>query len=178
MSDSLSPIICGEQLQRLRKMLGSKVLQLYTTHIDVELDCLSMPHVSIPCGEDYLVVETDWADTPKHFIDYHEWSITLETAPKGITVAGWRGHTVLGPCSAIRLAQRDCRIGRISVFDYSEEYSDESVHYDAGIVFTLDGEQEFLLAAQESIAGQLEYTRSTEQIRAFKSAYRCRIVLQ
>lgn len=127
----------------------------------------------------YVVVESEWGDTPEGGIDFHVMSAAVCPTPKNVTVGpGYGGYVTLQrPLSIVRLEHGLGLLSRISVYTRDESSEEEEVRYDVGLLFEYDDGRRFALTANESIAGGLRYTNKEEHLAAL-CADELRLVLE
>jgi len=151
----------------LRGLLGRPVYNLYTSSLEVDGDRVVAPHYSIPLpGGRFLVVQSDWGDTPREAIDYHVIGVDVSDSPPGVEVGpGEDGRVgIKAPFSAVRLRHGGAAISEVSVRVFEEVSECEGVRYDAAILFEYEGGTQFLLEVNDSISGGLRYTGSSTDI--------------
>lgn len=134
-----------------------------------------VPDVSIRLGPKcFLVINNDWNDTPKEYINYYKLEVSIEDRPQKIRVEPykecWSYHLdhmtfSLGPRQAIK-----------SVSVYEDQYTEniESVKYDSAIHIVLSCEDQILTSPDQSISGLLTVTTSLAEINADLSALQLR----
>ena len=127
----------------------------------------------------YVIIASDWSDTPQEALDYHHIEVFLSDSPLGVPVSvNERGAESLGdPCSLIHIHPPE-RITAISIYDRREACGIESVHYDAGLLFDLADGRRFLLSTPDSILGGLEYSAEASRIAEFTFERSARLILE
>lgn len=152
-----------------------------TALIGSEIQCLLSDSASINAGSSLLhvmsvsiqldtkrffVLESDWADTPKEWLDYHCMVARLTAAPKGITYnpkppkggANYRFDHV-----RLDVKGSPAVVG-ITVLEASESGQRESVTYDAGLVIRCADGTEIAIVREESILGAMVIAHSPGDI--------------
>ena len=148
----------SNELQMLRSVLGRSVPKVYAPNLAVCRLWYAAPHFSLPLGGEFLVVESDWADTRKEAIDYHTMRVSIADHPRDIPkVFDKAGRKMIGsPVSTVEIGEPKSEIVSVTVLERQKTGREEAVKYDSGLVFTLADGRRFALGTRESIAGGLE----------------------
>lgn len=171
--------ISDEGIEALRSTIGQSPHLLYTRFVEVDARNIWAPNFSLPLGERaYCVVESDWADTPVHAIDYHSIEVSIRDWPKGIArMASFSGQSAMGYPSTVCLRTPNSALIRAHVLETSEEVEDESVRYDRALIFVREDGYQFSLAASDSIRGGLFFSDDQSVIQTLFRDFNERIRL-
>jgi hypothetical protein len=110
-------------------------------------------------GGQFLVIESDWADTRKEALDYHTMHVSIGDHPRDIPKVFDKttGRKMIGsPVSTVEIGTPRAEIISITLLERQKVGREEAVRYDSGLVFTLADGRRFALGVRESIAGGLE----------------------
>ena len=173
-------LLSEKEIGVLRSLLGKCCHTLYTRSLEVSGDFAIAQDYSLSLSEDgYCVIESDWADTPQDWIDYHMIEVSNRDWPKRIARSRSKdGRAALGFPSSIRLRPTVSPFVKILILDRREQGESDSVHYDHALVFVQESGYRFALSAHESIAGGLEFTDSIQEIDTLLSETSERICLE
>ncbi|MBW0145873.1 hypothetical protein [Marinobacter arenosus] len=149
-----------ESLSALKLLSESCVQFLYSpyAHVDFGSSIITVQHISIQIGsKQYLIIENDWADTPKEAHDYYFLGARISDRPKDVTVReskDGRRWTYIMDHFSFHLGKRK-RVVSVEVMEDSFIGEEESVRYDAGIVITFEDSSKVSIVREESITGAL-----------------------
>ena len=169
-----------ESIDALRKILGLSVLQIFSPGLDVEDAYISSPNFSIPLdGKGYVVIEIEWLETPKHYLDYYQISASFSRKPKGVSVGNEEGigEVLNYPISSITLRPLS-PVVKITIHEQKDSEDDESIAYDRTIIFHREDGGKFSISAHDSIADLLDFTKDKAEINSIIEDSICRIVLE
>lgn len=169
--------ISEEGISALRKLLGVSIYQLFSPALEVHDRFITSPNFSLPlCGNEYLIMQNSWLETPKEYIDYWSISAHCSTLPKDIKVVmEEKGQVIVHPVSCIYLLPAS-RIVKISIYEakWSDSECEESVVYDHAVVFHPENGIRFCIMANQSIADLLDFTNHAEAIELIVQGHTCR----
>lgn len=177
-------LIPDSEVEIMRSILGRSVLFLHTRGPEKGSADGYGPYVVAPSfalvfsDGSYCRIESDWGDTPRQYINYHDIHVSSWDWPNrndgNATVAflGILGSAWTGP---LRLPIAP--IARIEVLEDRWSLGDESVRDDHAVVFTRRDGYRFSLSAQESIAGGLEFADQEAHIEYLLEKYPQRLSL-
>ncbi|TNJ32646.1 hypothetical protein [Arenimonas terrae] len=149
-----------ESERAIGQLVGSEIQTLLSESCDITVgdSVLEVMSVSIPIGaRKFIVIESDWADTPKDWLDYHLLSVRVANAPRGI----YYNHKPPKNTGNYRMDHLSVRLGAVArvasieVLEASEQGVAESVVYDAGLVITRADGLKFAIVRADSILGAL-----------------------
>lgn len=169
------------ELKLLAGVLGKSVLELFAPELRVRRFWCSAPCFSLSLGEgEFLSIESDWADTPKHALDYHEMVVAVSDHPKDVPrVFDDKGRKLIGsPVSVVEIGAPKSPIVSITVLEHEEAHRSESVRYDSGLIFELADGRRFAIMVHQSIAGGLECATEPVAIEEVLAEDRVRLVLK
>lgn len=167
-------------LESLQAMIGQTVLEIHAPSIVVSNLWLSAPSVSIRRNGRYLVIASEWRETPVQGLNWFILSAELQKSPKDIsfTITS-QGHIQLkAPVSSISIGPPKSPVDSILVLERSCSYSKEGVLYDSGLVFALADGRRFAVAAMDSISGDLECTTHEVAIQSLINESRVRLTIE
>lgn len=145
----------------LRDLCDSDVQHLFSPSADVCFgsSIITVQNISVQLGRKrFLVIDNDWADTPKEAHDYYFLSARIVDRPKDVRVKRYEN----GKAWSYFMDHLSFNIGKqkkvLSVEILEDHYSgeEESVRYDAGIVITLEDDTKIAIVREESITGFLQ----------------------
>ena len=123
--------------------------------------------VSIPLQSGrFFILENDWADTPKEWIDYFMLTARTASEPHTVTFVPESGSGT----AAYRADHMMLRLGasmgieRIDVFCAEEDGTNESVSYDAGIRVVRQDGTSFAIVREMSITGFLQIAHTEQDV--------------
>lgn len=171
-------------LDALRMLIGESVNSLYAEGLDANPSSCVAPYFVHRFGGarlgTFLIIESDWADTPDEAIDYHELVVAVENRPREIPwrlePGGGPGGTIHWPYSSFVVVPRII-VESVSIWVRTETGEADSVSYDAGIVLHGSDSREVAIFAHESIAGGVEASTDPATIEDLKHDCSLRIRL-
>jgi hypothetical protein len=134
------------------------IYEIFSSSLEADRMLLTAPSFSFPLGRDsWVVVRSEWLETPMERLDYFRLSVRLKSRPDEIEVAGdgaliEPSHILLVPGSKV------VRIEVLSNEDPQDGIGVERVKYDHGIRFSREDGRDFCVIAQRSIAEQVHFT--------------------
>ena len=156
----------------LNYCIGKPIQSVLSPSSDLRLGStiVTTQSVSIRIGtREFLVIENDWADTPKEYHDYYFLEASISDRPKEITVNAQKSS----PCWSYLLDHFCLSLGArseiacIDVLEEKYEGESESVQYDAALAFYLENGVNFVVAREQSISGLMEIAHTEETVREF-----------
>ncbi|WP_444904944.1 hypothetical protein ACJJIU_09440 [Microbulbifer sp. CnH-101-E] len=143
----------------LEELAGSEIQSLLSPWSDIDYgsSALLVQNVSILMSpKQFLVIENDWADTPKEAHDYYFLEAKVASEPLGIKVKdnGKGNYTYFGDHTTLWLGAKT-KVRSVSVLSDKYEGETEAVEYDAGILVELECGKRLAITRQESISGFL-----------------------
>jgi hypothetical protein len=154
-----------QDLEALRSTVGESPLEIFAPSIEVSNLWCAAQSFSIRLGERYLVIESDWNETPREILNYFTLRVTLSIQPKGIPRTFRDGRWILAePVSAISLGPPKSPVKAIKILENVEVGKREAVRYDSGLIFGLEDNRRFAVTTRQSILGGLECTIHSEAI--------------
>lgn len=146
---------------------GSSLLQVMS--VSIQLDT-----------KRFVVLDSDWADTPKDWLDYHVMAARLASAPKGIKYNPKppRGGGNYGfDHVRLELKGRPAVVG-IKVLEAGESGEHDSLAYDAGLVIQCADGTEVAIVREDSILGAMVIAHTPADIDRVTEGLRVRIHYQ
>jgi hypothetical protein len=161
-----------EESERALALLARAEIQTLLSEscdINARSSLLEVVSVSIQIDKRrFIVITSDWSDTPKEALDYHLLSVRLDQVPRGIyynpSPPKNRGNYKCDHLS-IRLGAMT-PVAKVEVLEASEDGDTESVVYDAGIVVTLRDGLQVAIVRANSIIGALQIAHTPSDIQA------------
>jgi hypothetical protein len=144
--------------------------------VDAGSSLLEVMSVSIEIDQSrFIVITSDWSDTPKEALDYHHLSIRVARLPRGIsyTPKPPTGGTYKCDHLAVCLGAM-APVAKVELLDASENGEVESVVYDAGIVVTRRDGLRIAIVRVDSILGALHIAHTAADIQAATKGLRVR----
>jgi hypothetical protein len=152
----------------LQLLLGAEIQSLLSENCDVSIgeSLLEVMSVSIPIGGGrFIVIESDWADTPKDWLDYHLLTVRVAKGPRGIHY----NHKPSENGASYKLDHLNVRLGAVArvssiqILQANEEGASESVVYDAGLLVTRTDGLRFAIVRADSILGALNIAHTPKE---------------
>ncbi|HEU4951987.1 MAG TPA: hypothetical protein VFT46_08530 [Holophagaceae bacterium] len=171
-----------ESLEALSVLSESKIQSVLSHSCDIEAgsSILTVVSLSIPIGKrKFLIIENDWADTPRDWINYYFLSARIATSPANIwyeSEPGRGGANYKGDHLTLHLGAQN-QVARIDVLSAVEMGSRESVHYDAGLLITREDGLKLAIVRQESITGFLRIAYEARDITELTAGLIIRVSL-
>ena len=168
-----------ENLQQLTGVIGRTIQQLFLPEIsiDVSQKSIQFSSCSIPIEGTYLIIQNDWNDTPKEYLDYYHLKIFVSTAPKDLKIEKKKGMKAFSyPTSTISLGVAS-PISKIEIYQYEEDGDDESVLYDRAIIVSRDDDLQILFTVDDTIAGQVEFSSDDNLISEVRNKLSLRVLI-
>ena len=82
MKDHYSLVIGDNALAMLRQVIGKKISRIVASAVTIEDDQIFSHHFALQISEsEWLNVSSDWGDTPKTYLDYWYFDISISTLP-------------------------------------------------------------------------------------------------
>lgn len=160
-------------------MLGQVVLDIFAPSTEVSNLWVSAPSVSIRKDGRYLVIASDWRETPVQGLNWFTLSAELRGAPWDIPYTTTPDNYIRlkAPFSSIRIGPPKSPVESILVLERGCSSGDEAVTYDSGLVFLLADGRRFAIVAMDSITGDLECTTHQVAIESLLKESRVRLRL-
>lgn len=171
-----------ESLDALSVLLDSRIQSVISHDCDIDAgsSILTVASLSIPIGKSrFVIIENDWADTPKNCIDYY--FLSARTAPNPLNIhyepeSGPGGSNYKADHLSLHLGAQ-AQVTKIDVLFATEIGSEESVCYDAGLVLTREDGLRLAIVRQESISGFLHIAHTEPDIAALTASLEVRLSL-
>ena len=127
-----------------------------------------------------MAIESDWADTAKHAINYHTMHAAILEHPKDVPrTFDDKGRKLIGfPVSVVEVGAPKSPVVAITILEYEDAYGSESVLYDSGLIFHLADGRRVAIVVHDSIAGGLECATEPVAIDEVLAEYRLRLELK
>lgn len=170
----------AQELSVLRRLIGLPLQTIFSPAVGVDKRGVHASHLSMAVekGKQWLNLRCDWDDTPKHHVDYFHIEVVVGQEPEKIAVK--RDEPGIGgllfPVSSIS-TNNISPTKRIVVFSMEESFEDESVAYDAAIVFERNDGTRFALVVDNTIAGQLIFVTDEQAIGSAERKYTQRVTV-
>lgn len=149
--------ISDDDVGVLRCLLGFGVYEIYSSSLRADRALLTAPSFSISLGRGlWAVVRSEWIET-QEYNDYFRLTVRTQNAPEGIKITEGGGlvepsQILLVPAAAVTA------IEVLAVNYLGPGPKHERVSYDYAIRFLRRDGRHFCIAAEQSIAGHLEFT--------------------
>ena len=169
----------GEKI--LKSAIGKQIQVLWSPGFTLDLDHPNIVTNSLSIGLDskeYLIIDNDWYDTPNNYLDIYTMEVSLSDEPAGIEVTKKEsgGNIIHYPVSSLCLG-KSSSIATIKVFEIIEELEEESVEFDAGILFIREDNLQFFVTPERTISGALEIISNITEIESNIESMRERVKL-
>ena len=167
--DDTSQRFDRESEKALELLVGAEIQTLLSESCEIAVgeSVLEVMSVSIPIGaRKFIVIESDWADTPKDWLDYHLLSVRQAKAPRGVYYnhkPPQNGGNYRCDHLSIRLGAV-ARVASVEVLEAFEQGTAESVVYDAGLLITRVDGLRFAIVRANSILGALNIAHAPSDI--------------
>lgn len=143
----------------LRGVVGSVIRTAYARQVEVsDQGVWARAHSLFIAEGKFLVLESDWSDTPTLGLDYHMLEVAASDWPKGIgrvKQPQWK-FAAQAYSSSIRLSgDTSSPIAAVQVLESEEVEDEESVHFDSGLLFHREDGSRFLFYPPNGILGGL-----------------------
>jgi len=169
--------ISNAGLESLKNLADSRIQSLLSSHSEWRINghYFLVPEVSIRLGpKRFLIINNEWKDTPKDFINYYKLEASIADRPQRIKVEPYRD------CWSYHLDHMTFALGRkqgiksVSVLEDQYTENRESVRYDSAIHIVLEHENQVLISPDQSISGLLTITTDLTEIEADISTLKTR----
>ncbi len=178
---SFTELIDKESEKALRELVKSQVQVLYSpsAHINFGSSLITVKNVSIQIGpKRFVIIENDWADTPKEWHDYYILKARISDRPKDIKVnesKNGKNWTYVMDHLSFHLGRLE-KVTRVVVIEdqYSGEH--ESVQYDAGLLIEFNNNKRLSIVREQSITGFLEIAYISQEVQDSISGLKQRII--
>ena len=160
-----------ESLQALSHLSTCRIQTLMSESCRVVAgsSLLEVISLSIPLEDHrFVVIESDWRDTPKERLDYHCLSVRLAEAPKGFffdRAPAKNGAPYRFDHLNVALGAID-RVAAIEILEAVQVGDEESVTYDAGLLVTRRNGAKFALVRTDSILGSMRLAHTPDDVEA------------
>jgi len=178
---SFTELIDKESEKALRELAKSQVQFLFSPSADLNYgsSLITVQNVSIQIGpKRFVIIENDWADTPKEWHDYYILKARISDQPKDIKVnesENGKNWTYVMDHLSFHLGRLEKVSGVVVIEDqYSGEQ--ESVHYDAGLVIELNNSKRLSIVREQSITGFLEIAYTSQEVQDSISGLKQRVI--
>ena len=147
-----------DDINALKRLLGVGVCEIFSSSLEADRMLLTAPSFSFRLDSPtWVVVRSEWLETPGEWLDYYRLSVKVCPTPDGIKVAEdgalvEPSHILLVPSSNISA------IEVLSLEDPSDGPGTERTTYDRAIRFFRGDGRHFCMAAQTSIAEQVHFS--------------------
>ncbi|MBT2867787.1 hypothetical protein JQK19_11095 [Chromobacterium violaceum] len=171
-----------ESLDALSTLLDSKIQSVISHFCDIDAgsSILTVTSLSIPIGKaKFIIIDNDWADTPKNYINYYFLSIRIAANPSNIHYEpepAPGGANYKADHLSLHLGAQ-AQVKRIDVLSASEVGPEESVDYDAGLLITREDGLRLAIVRQESISGFLQIAHTETEITTLTTGLDMRLSL-
>jgi len=167
----------------LRLLIGKSISQIFAPAVDVDDRIVSAPSLSIPLDSGmWVVLESQWLETRLGHIDYWRISAHISGAPKDITLQDTDGIGIalVFPVSTIHVGHPSAPVVNIEIRERqcSDPDSGESVAYDKAVVFHCGDGSQFVVAAHESIADLIDFSKDRSLIEEILATCLYRLSLE
>ena len=159
-----------ESEKALASLAGCKIQTLLSESADVAAgqSLIEVMSVSIQLAKKrFLVIESDWGDTPKEWLDYHCLSARIAGAPRGIRYnpkPPKNGAHYANDHLSLRLGA-EASVATVEVLEAHAAGERESVTYDAGILITRTDGLKVAVIRADSILGALLIVHAPSEIK-------------
>ena len=167
--------ISVEGMSILESMLENGIQCLFSPSFEIHYkspQIITTRSISIPIErKKYVVIESDWEETPEDAIDFYFISVNLSEKPKGIKVTENNDHTDWihhHPLSQLCLGAIS-KVQNIKVFEYEEIGEQEKVIFDSAIIIEREDGIKICITHEHSIKGELEVIFLNEEIERVRS---------
>lgn len=141
-------------------LIGENIQSLFSPGCDLYAgdSKITVASISIPLGSTkFLIIENDWADTPKEYLDYYFLSARIADKPWNIFCQSFRekgGTNYKADHMTLHLGAQ-ARVKRIDVYSTGDTGEQEVTAYDAGVLITREDGLRVAIVREESITGFL-----------------------
>jgi hypothetical protein len=156
-------------LDALNALLGSKIQSILSPDCDVDFGSavITVSSISIPLGpERFFVLNNDWTDTPKEYIDYFFLSAHVATEPQGTFYnpkPGPGGFNYKPDHLSLHLGP-SASVIRVDILSATQKGASESVSYDAGLLIERCDGRKIAIVRLQSITGYLQIAHTSQDI--------------
>ncbi|WP_374539251.1 hypothetical protein [Chitinimonas taiwanensis] len=153
----------------LRMLASSEIQTLLSESCEIRIgeSILEVMSISIPIGGGkFIVIESNWADTPNDWLDYHLLSVRVANAPRSIYYSDKppkNGANYRLDHLSVHLGEV-ARVSSIQILEASDQSVSDSVVYDAGLLVTRVDGLRFAIVRTDSIIGALNIAHRPQDI--------------
>ena len=172
-----------ESLEALTALCNANIQFILSCAADVEVGSavIMVTELSIPIGRDaFVIIENDWADTPREGLDYYSLSARVASSPHQMffdPAPGPGGFSYKADHFSLHLGAT-APVARVEVLSAFEAGSEESVSYDAGLVVTRGDGLQLAIVRKEGILGALHLAHTPSSIEELLVGLDVRTVLE
>lgn len=162
--------IDDESVKALEKTLGMSVQSVLapSARLYIGGSFVITQSVSMRIGvREFLILQNDWTDTPNEYLHYYFLGATISDRPKDILVKEQKSNACWSYFMdhfSLQLGARS-RVVSIQVLESGCIGENESVAYDAGVLFCLENGRKFSITREESISGFLQISHAQKDIK-------------
>jgi hypothetical protein len=166
-----------EELTRVAKLLGSKVLDLFAPTLDLSWPWCAAPSFSISIGSgEFLAIESEREAISGTFVD------TLRVAvldhPKDVPRLLRNGKKIIGPpTSKVQIDPPPSPVVELAILERDNASEPVIIWYDSALIFTLADRRRFAIAVRQP-TGRVECTLEPEAIESLFSNCKVRTALR
>ena len=147
--------LSSNEISTLSRLLGVGIYEIFASSLEVNRMLLTAPSLSFGLGDrSWLVLRSEWLETPSESLDYFRLSVRLRDQPDGI---GTTPDGALIAPSHILLVP-SAKIVAIEILVTDDGVGSERVNYDSAFRFFREDGRDFCVATQQSIAAMCEFT--------------------
>lgn len=159
-SDKALALLVGCRLQTLMSessdiQVGSTLIEVLSVSMQLDKRC-------------FIVIESDWDETPQEWMNFHRLSVRISESPKNIRYdtapSGTGGNYYFDHFSLHFGAESP--VATIEVLEATVEGERESVTYDAGLLITRQDGMKAAIVRVDSILGSLQIAHTAADIAA------------
>lgn len=157
MRDHFPLVLDDNALSILNEILGNSIAQISTDGASIENNSIFSDYFAFPLDDDRWVnISSDWGDTPKSYLDYWCFDISISKYPKRLARLANNDKVLWRPTTHISLNQRIDKVTEILVHSYGDSNKVESVHCDRALTFVGHNGNTFSLITPLTIMGWME----------------------
>jgi hypothetical protein len=167
-------LLSDVELELLGGLIGRRILGLLSDAIEVRANRCLVGWVAVEMfggnhGQ-YMIIESDWSDTPEAAIDYHELHVTIEARPRTVSLVEYGSGLAIGWPHSSFVVEHDQQFvcTAISVRAEREERRREGVYYDSAIILESAVGAVLGIAVHKSIRGGLEISTDPDMVDAIR----------
>jgi hypothetical protein len=163
-----------ESLNALSLLAASEIQFIYSPDAEIYAgqSLLSVQSISIPVGNSFIIIESDWLRTTDiDCLHHHDFWVRENSSPKGLFYNPIRepgGFNFKGDHVTLFLGARQ-KICKIDILTATESGANETAEYDAGLIIERADGLKIAIVRKESILGDMHIAHNSADVEKITS---------